>query len=753
MGGLIAMFALLATGCITSPAVVSLNAPTPLAVAMVVDYPDGRAIETLPTAVQDELAAALAQRNLVIKPIDTRSLTQSFTRNKSSAQRLALLREATVEPHILLIEARPSFFARVSGRYRWDVDVRVTISARHSDAPAGLRQEQGDHSAPAFLQHDHQRGPEAIEAVRTTLIDRVLKTVDRYFAGTMTPTSGTKTTSVNAPAEAIYFAMVDRFANGDSSNDGDIDPTDPQAFHGGDLLGLATHATYLRDLGMTTLWLSPLSAMRTHKIGPHGAFHGYWPLDLNTLEPRFGTPADLDTLKRTLAANGLSLVLDVVLNHFGYEAPEVISKPTWFHRRGNITDWNDPVQLTTHDVHGLPDLDQRQPEVYSYLLKGSLSWLPRTDAAGFRLDAVKHIDLDFWQRYNAAVKAQAGAGFMRLGEVLDGDPQVLAPFATLGGFNALFDFPLHFAMVDVFCRDQPLGRLASVLSMDAVYPADLTLVTLLDNHDLPRIISVCDDDPTKVVAAVDFMLAMRGVPSFTWGTEIGLAGKGEPENRADMRFDTPAHPVGVAIRKGLAQRTAHSALVDGQTRLETVESDLLVVSRLQASQAAVVVVNRGDAPVRWTLPTDLAQKTTGARFVDGPAGEVTVAFVEATRVGGLAALMNPKPASATIEIAVADLPAGADVRVVGAGAKLGNWRFDDAPSRVTIAGTPPVIRLSLPVGTAHAFKLAQRTLNGRIEWEERDNRYLFVGRADGLPRSAPDSHIDKPRAIQLAWGS
>jgi glycosidase len=328
----------------------------------------------------------------------------------------------------------------------------------------------------------------------------------------------------------IYFVMVDRFANGDSSNDLDADPTDPQAFHGGDLAGLISRLDWIQSLGFDTVWLSPIFSMRTSKWHGFGAFHGYWTYDLATLEPRFGDELLLAQLRRELDRRGMKLYLDVVLNHVGPDAPLVTQHPDWFHRRGGVTDWNDATQLVMNDVHGLPDLATEKPEVFEYLRRSAQKWIDLAKPDGFRLDAVKHLPLDFWAKFNGSLE------IARLGELLDGDPSLVAKTWREGRFTSMFDFPLGFAIADVFCRGESPAKLGAILTNDRRYPDPSQLVTLVDNHDLPRIVSLCGGDLEKVKQALAFMILMRGTPSLTWGTEVGLDGAKEPDNRKSMQF-------------------------------------------------------------------------------------------------------------------------------------------------------------------------------------------------------------------------
>src|SRR5205823_3172475 len=160
-----------------------------------------------------------------------------------------------------------------------------------------------------------------------------------------------------------------------------------------------------------------------------------------------------------------------------------------------------------------------------------------------------------WARYNDAVHAHAGGDFELLGEQLEGDPADIARVQRGGHFDAMFDFPLHFALIDVFCKGQAPTRLGAVLSNDRLYAHPESLVTLVDNHDLPRLLSSCGGDVDKARQALEFQLTARGTPALTYGTEAGLMGAKEPLNRGDMRFEEG--PLAETIRRALAWRREH----------------------------------------------------------------------------------------------------------------------------------------------------------------------------------------------------
>jgi glycosidase len=435
------------------------------------------------------------------------------------------------------------------------------------------------------------------------------------------------------PGGLLYFVLVDRFADAVPDAPDRVDRSDLQAWHGGDLPGIEARLDHLAGLGVTTVWLSPVFHSRQIKFDGHGAFHGYWVEDMDGVEDRFGGDDALRSLATAAESRGISLVLDMVYNHVSFDSPMLEAHPDWFHPPSTIVDWNDPVELVTHQVHGLPDLAQENDAVYHYLLGRSLFWARQTDAAGFRIDAVRHIPQDFLHRLSADLKASQGADFWLLGEDFQGDPVSLSSSFRSGGFDAMFDFPLRYAMIDVFCRDQHPGRLGSVLSMDRLYDNPAGLVTFLDNHDLPRIASECGGEQARVASALLFMFSVRGTPSITYGTEWMLEGPQEPENRADIPWSAP--PVlADTIRTLQALRAAHPSLsVAAERRIEVVDDAQLRFVRGTATETATIIVNRGPSPIAapdgaegWALsgPGGLSTGQTSAPAV--PAGGVGVFF-------------------------------------------------------------------------------------------------------------------------------
>ena len=745
-------------GCLPQVPVARLATPTRVAIALVVDFDDRTSVEDVPAAYQERLAAALQIRNLVPQVIPFADLAPSFATTRDTPRRLAKVVDlSSAAPIVVLVETKALFFSQLNGRYKWTVATRVTIAdPRTSDKAQDIELE---HSA--ILDFDHERESEALSRVAPLVADRVGVLLDRFLAGhqefPQTPpgAEGNGPTAQLEGFDPIYFALIDRFANGDTTNDGVVDRTDPAAWHGGDLKGLMAHLDELASLGVRTLWLSPVFKSRYEPFFGHGAFHGYWTEDLRKIDPRFGDSRDLETLATELKRRGMKLVLDVVLNHVGYEAPILSQHPDWFHKRGAITHWDDPDELVNFDVHGLPDLAVEKEEVYQYLVTSSAAWVGAVHPDGFRLDAVKHIPLAFWKRYNAEIHERAGRSFLLLGEIFEGSPWLLAEAQRAGDFTAVFDFPLHYALTDVFCDDKPIGRLAATLAADRFYNDPNSLVTFLDNHDLPRILSACHGELPRVLAALTFMLTARGIPSLTYGTEVGLEGSHEPENRGDMRFGaaTPeARALTDRIRRLLVARREHPALSYGTSQISSLDPDRLVVLRAAGDDAALIAVNWSAEHSQMTLPlapkdTIITDGLTGAPItgarLDLPGHGVAVLLFSPRNEAGRNELRNLTQVARTgrtvrFEVTTGPTGVGTELFVVGLGPELGNWQPDHGLGPLFADGTRSTREVVLPIGSVFEYKLVARR-GTQLTWESRDNRYLFVTPGDG------------PLHVELAW--
>lgn len=532
-----------------------------------------------------------------------------------------------------------------------------------------------------------------------------------------------------ARAELITMVLVDRFANGDAGNDRASpgpgpDPSDPQAWHGGDLRGVIDHLDLLAATGTTQLWISPVFGTRTEPIGVWGAYHGYWQWDPLTVEPRFGSEGDLRELVGEARKRGMGLMLDLVTNHVGYEASLLQQHPDWFHDEPSIKDWSDRAQLERGQVHGLPDLAQEQPEVRAWLHEVARTWQERLPLSGYRVDAVRHVPNDFFAELGSAIRGRGAAWF--LGEDFTGDPVELSQSQASGGFSHVFDFPLHYAMVEVFCDDASPARLGAVLSLDRLYERPDGLVPFLDNHDLPRILSRCHGDEDRVRRALAFMFAVRGVPSLTYGTEAGLKGEEEPHNRASMVFG-PA-PLREEIAALSAWRGRAPLGPGGEQEVVELGPDTLVLLRRQGREALLTAVNRGEneAAVRPWEGELLEAWTSGAGAAVFAAEAEWKVPGRSVRTWRLRLEEEPAPATEVeLRVELRGAPPG-ELRLVGSDPMLGAWKAE-AGLPLVCEGDTCSATVRAPRGTIVEGKPILVQPDGAVRWAEGANRAALLG--------------------------
>lgn len=381
-----------------------------------------------------------------------------------------------------------------------------------------------------------------------------------------------------APEDMIYLIMPDRFANGDPTNDepaearGTHDRSNPRAYHGGDLRGIRDHLPYLKDLGVTALWLTPIV-----KNGAAQDYHGYGAVDLFAVDPHFGTIQDYRDLVSEAHQQGLKILYDFVPNHVGPKHPWVADPPLrdWFHGTAQThvnsstplpksfygdtaqnSVQHDPFDLLA-DPHAppgmsrsltdgwffnvLPDLNTENPVVAQYLLQNSIWWAETSGLDGFRLDTFPYVPRKFWAQWHADIR-RLYPYLTTVGEVFHPDPAITSFFSggqrrfdgIDSGVSTVFDYPLFFALRDVLLHDAPVGRIADILRRDSLYVHPETLVTFFGNHDLPRFASAENSTPAKLKLAFALTLTLRGIPELYYGDEIGMPGGGDPDNRRDF---------------------------------------------------------------------------------------------------------------------------------------------------------------------------------------------------------------------------
>jgi glycosidase len=461
--------------------------------------------------------------------------------------------------------------------------------------------------------------------------------------------------------DVLYLIMPDRFANGDPSNDeprsapGSHDRAKPRAYHGGDLQGITNHLAYLKDLGVTTLWLTPIV-----KNGATEDYHGYGAVDLYAVDPHFGTLKDYQALVSAAHRQQMKIFFDAVPNHIGPKHPWVTNPPLpdWFHgtlqhhldsfsplkrsfygKPDNQGASNDPFESLV-DPHApawmkrnltegwffgvLPDMNTENPVVVQYLLQNSIWWVESSGLDGFRVDTFPYVGRKFWAEWHAGLR-RLYPNLTTIGEVFHPDSSVTSFFAGGAkrydgidtGLSTLFDFPMYFTLRDVLLRNAPAGRIADILRHDSLYVHPDALVPFFANHDVARFASEQGSSAAKLKLAFGLTLTLRGIPEIYYGDEIGMPGGGDPDNRRDFPGGwigdsndaftkagrTPAQQeIFSAVHALLRLRREHPALRGGRLWHLASDDNSYVFLRETEEEHLVVAFNNSDQARSLQIP-------------------------------------------------------------------------------------------------------------------------------------------------------
>nr|NLI50899.1 hypothetical protein [Propionibacterium sp.] len=481
-----------------------------------------------------------------------------------------------------------------------------------------------------------------------------------------------------------------------------FDPTDKAFYHGGDLKGLTGKLDYIKGLGTTAIWLTPSFKNKPVQGGPgqeSAGYHGYWVTDFTTIDPHLGTNADMLALIDAAHAKGMKVFFDIITNHtadvidytegvytyrtkknypykdadgtafddrdyvneefpelnpavsfpyspFLHPGDEDAKTPAWlndvtlYHNRGDSTFAGE--SSTYGDFIGLDDLFTERPEVVEGMGEIYKTWVA-FGIDGFRIDTVKHVNLEFWQKFAPDIRGEAARigndDFFAFGEVYDGNPAVMSQYTTAGTLQATLDFGFQQQGVD-FAKGKSARSLADFFTADDWYTdADSNayqLPTFLGNHDMGRVALFLQDaaaDDAELLARVKLadalMYLVRGNPVTYYGDEQGFIGTGGDQlAREDMfasqvaiyntekvlggesgsrdRYDTTA-PLYQYLKELADLRSAHPALADGaqQNRFAADGAGIFAVSRYDrdAGVEYLVAANNATTPATATFQT------------------------------------------------------------------------------------------------------------------------------------------------------
>lgn len=472
-------------------------------------------------------------------------------------------------------------------------------------------------------------------------------------------------------SEAIYFVMTDRFVNGDPSNDqrdqGGEHPTFDRpvpgappgesaniGYLGGDLRGVLEHADYIRDMGFSAVWITPIvdnpdAVFTGGKPVGWGSFwtdqgktgyHGYWGINFYQLDEHLPSPGlDFAAFTRAMHDKGMKVVLDIVGNH-GSPAFSMPSEQAEFgkvyDRDGKLLadyqnlapDQLDPEHQPLHrffnkkqEIAELLDFNENNPEVFEYLAGAYEQWIEQ-GADAFRIDTIGWMPHAFWQRFAERIRAKR-PGFFMFGEDFRWKAEEIAPHTwPENGAISVLDFPMKAGMAQVFEHPgSDYALLKDALHLErGPYANPYDLVTFYDNHDMPRMKA----SDAGFIDANNWLFTARGIPAIYYGSEVGFM-RGRAEHAGNRNYfgaegiaAAAGHPIHDNLRRIAQLRARSPALQKGlQLNLELAGDRAAfyrVYQHAGVQQIALVLLNKGEAPAYFTISEFLEPGTWQAAF-------------------------------------------------------------------------------------------------------------------------------------------
>ncbi|MDI9635483.1 alpha-amylase family glycosyl hydrolase [Geitlerinema splendidum] len=451
--------------------------------------------------------------------------------------------------------------------------------------------------------------------------------------------------------ETLYFIVVDRFHDGDPDNSEGPNPElfDPERqdwgkYWGGDLQGVIDKLDYLKNLGVTAVWLTPLFEQVEALFVESAAIHGYWTKDFKRINPRFIAQTDNPSLNQTqetkdtvfdrlveeLHKRNMKLVLDIVCNHsnpdFDGKKGELYDdgvkiadfnddKNHWYHHYGEVTNWEDDWQVQNCELSGLATFNENNTEYRNYIKSAIKQWLDRGVDA-LRVDTVKHMPIWFWQEFNADILSHKPDVFI-FGEWIYSHPSNdrSVEFANCSGMTML-DFGLCIAIREALgtMAEDGFHLVQNILDQDHRYCGATELITFIDNHDMHRFMSL-NPDPDIIRLATCLLMTSRGIPCLYYGTEQYLHddtnadpnpyGNNDPYNRPMMESWDTESPLYRLVRLLSGIRRLNPAVSMGSQWQKFLTPDVYCYVRRYRDSVLFVALNRGETITLEEVDTEL----------------------------------------------------------------------------------------------------------------------------------------------------
>jgi len=466
--------------------------------------------------------------------------------------------------------------------------------------------------------------------------------------------------------DAVYFVLTDRFVNGDPSNDhrdqGGAHPTfdrptpgapegrtDNVGYLGGDFKGILDNAGYIRGLGFTSVWITPVvdnpdeAFTGGDAVAWGGAFtdrgktgyHGYWGINFYKLDEHLPSEGlDFAGFTRAMKEQKLDVVLDIVANHGSpaYSMPKMQPQygKLWDRDGKLVADHQnldpgklDPRRKPLHAFYNtggglaqLSDFDEDNPAVLEYLVGAYEQWIDQ-GAAAFRVDTIAWMPHAFWKQFADRMRAKK-PGFFMFGENFDYDAARIAghTWARNGGYSVL-DFPLKAKLAEVFEKPgtgyEEIGK--ALYLEDGPYANPYDLMTFYDNHDMARM----DASDAGFIDAHNWLFTARGIPVVYYGSETGFE-RGHAEHAGNRNYfgqaridAAPQSPIFSPLKRIATLRRDTPALQRGLQLNVRLQGDQAIFYRVLqhggVAQTALVLLNKGDAPAKLAVSDHLQPGT------------------------------------------------------------------------------------------------------------------------------------------------
>lgn len=468
----------------------------------------------------------------------------------------------------------------------------------------------------------------------------------------------------------IYFMVTDRFKDGNTSNNdaygvGDYDTKNPGKYHGGDFKGVTEKLDYLQNLGVNTIWLTPIvenvlegQATTNADVPATYGYHGYWAKDFQSLNKHLGTPAEFQELVDEAHARGMKIMVDVVLNHAGYDTEELEQFKDMFRTDANTV--KDDYILSSDKSSGLPDFTTEDANVRNKLINWQTYWVKTFGIDYFRIDTVKHVESTTWDALKNKL-TEIDPEFKMIGEYYGAGYANSFGYLKSGSMDSLLDFDFNDNV-----RSFVTGNLESMEkyfeNRNAAIDNTATLGSFLSSHDEDGIqYQLQDEDKlskeeayNETMVAASLQMTAKGQPVIYYGEEIGLVGADDypyQTNRYDMKFTNLSDSETKMLnhyKKLLSIRNNHTKVFAKGTRTKVAGSDAekyMVFARSYQNEALYVGVNIAEQDKEVTLTNSYIKNGVVTDLYSGKVypvinGKVTVTIPKAANGGTVVLQLN-----------------------------------------------------------------------------------------------------------------